>query len=72
MSGFVAGIKTSHNKWFTIESFGDQLNANGPSLRNKQVFTIQADENGKYSIKGPNQKYLSSDHKGKIFEPRMF
>jgi len=57
------GIKTSFGKYLTVETFGDQLNGNGPSLRTKQVWLLETDGTEKYAFKSHKGKYLSADHR---------
>jgi len=48
--------------FFTVETFGDQLNASGTSLRSKQVFTLLT--NGtQFALKTHKGKFLTADHK---------
>jgi len=55
------GIKTVHGKYLTLEKIGDQLSAEGTTLRTKQVFVLETDGTGKFAFRTYSGKYLSVD-----------
>jgi len=60
---YPVGIRTYQGKFLTVETFGDQLNANGVAFRSKQVWIIETNGSGKFAFKSHKGKYLTVDHK---------
>jgi len=62
----VGGIKTSFGKFWNCEKFNFQLTSNAALLRQKQTFTFEPTEDGKWQIKSWLNKYLSAHELGEV------
>eukprot|EP00049_Salpingoeca_infusionum_P017210 m.352155 g.352155 ORF g.352155 m.352155 type:complete len:497 (-) comp16455_c0_seq1:394-1884(-) len=61
------GLRNASNgKYLTLEAFGDAINCSGSSMRKKQIFTLEAGDDGKVFFKTPKGKYLYGDGDGKV------
>jgi len=60
------GLINSAGHYLTIETFGNRINANGTSLKKKQIFTLEQDPSGKVFFRTANNTYLSTAADGKF------
>eukprot|EP01137_Pigoraptor_chileana_P031614 Opistho-2@19754 len=59
------GLIASTGKYLTAETFGNQINANGPNLKKKQIFTLEQDAGSPVVyVKSHLGKYFSATEKG--------
>ena len=57
------GLRNSAGKYLTAETFGFRINANGTSLKKKQIFTLEATDS-KVFIRTPLNRYLTTTAAG--------
>lgn len=61
------GLRASNGKYITVETFGDQISVTSPTMRKKQIFTLEQNETSPVVyLRTPNGKYLSSTAKGAL------
>nr|XP_054763727.1 fascin-like [Lytechinus pictus] len=60
------GLINSAGRYLTAEKFGGKVNASGASLKLKQVWTLEQDENVSY-LKSHTGNYLSADKNGNVY-----
>ena len=61
------GLVNSQFKYMSAETFGFKTNANGKSLKKKQVWLLEPSEDGKsVTLKSYLDKYLSVDQFGNV------
>lgn len=59
------GLRNSAGKYLTMESFGNKVNSNGSSLKTKQVWTLEQDNNFVF-LKSHKGFYLATDKNGNV------
>jgi hypothetical protein len=60
------GLVNKDGKYLTAENFGFKINATGNTLRKKQKWSIEQDNNEFVYLKSPLNFYLSADKYGKL------
>ncbi|KAJ8332520.1 hypothetical protein SKAU_G00423090 [Synaphobranchus kaupii] len=62
------GLINHESRYLTAESFGFKVNASGPSLKRKQMWTLEQDERDAQVVylRGHLGRYLSSDQDGRV------
>lgn len=60
------GLISAAGRYLTQETFGFALNANGPSLKKKQTFTLQADGEGFVYLKTHLGRYVYGTESGEV------
>lgn len=60
------GLISAAGRYLTQETFGFALNANGPSLKKKQTFTLQADGEGYVYLKTHLGRYIYGTESGEV------
>lgn len=60
------GLMNSEGKYLTAENFGNKINATGNTLRKKQKWTIEQDNDEHVYLISPLGCYLSTDKYGKL------
>ena len=61
------GMVNHQGKYLTCEQFQARVSVGGSSLRKKQVWTLEPQDNGKVAFKNYQGKYLGADKDGKVF-----
>jgi fascin 1 len=65
-SKWTLGLMNSESKYLTAENFGFKINATGNTLRKKQKWTIEQDNEEIAYLVSPLGNYLSTDKYGKL------
>ena len=60
------GLMNHQGKYLTCEQFQARVSVGGSSLRKKQVWTLEPQDNGKVAFKNYLNKYLGGDKDGKV------
>jgi len=60
------GLRNHTGKYLTSETFGFRINCNGTSLKKKQIFFLEQQEDGKVFIRTHLDRYLTADAAGKF------
>ena len=60
------GLINHQGKYLTCEQFQARVSVGGSSLRKKQVWTLEPQDNGKVAFKNYLGKFLGSDKDGKV------
>eukprot|EP00800_Vazella_pourtalesii_P016020 TRINITY_DN4487_c0_g1_i1.p1 TRINITY_DN4487_c0_g1~~TRINITY_DN4487_c0_g1_i1.p1 ORF type:complete len:526 (-),score=117.10 TRINITY_DN4487_c0_g1_i1:393-1907(-) len=60
------GLVNHQGKYLTCEQFQARVSVGGSSLRKKQVWTLEPQDNGKVAFKNYLNKYLGADKDGKV------
>jgi len=61
------GLKAAHNKWLTVENFGNKLTAAGGIMKKKQIFFLEKTEGkNEVAIRTHLGKYLRCDGDGEF------
>lgn len=63
---WTVGLINGDGKYLTSEKFQFKVNANGPSLKKKQTWTLEKASDTQVAIKSCFGRYLASDKDGKI------
>jgi len=59
-------LRNHTGKYLTSETFGFRINCNGTSLKKKQIFFLEQQEDGKVFIRTHLDRYLTADAAGKF------
>ena len=60
------GLLNSAGKYLTAEKFQNKVNANGPTLKKKQIWTLTRVSESTVALKSTFGKYLTADVKGNL------